>query len=346
MRCIITEPSNWTPRDGDTFVTKEGFIFNTLGYEHPPKTVLAFLKYIPAEYQKLFNVEMLTRTWKYKDKELFRAEKLYTAENYQTFVKTFRENFPHYLYYCHLRQKELISSPISRIERVFVPKERLMALRKVENPDRIQKMALDLIGMVSSESGVDVEDFGVHGSIALDMHSEKSDIDFVVYGSENFRKVESTIDGLVEAGELKYIFGNRLDKARKFKGRYKDKIFMYTATRKPEEITTQYGELRFSSMCHINFKCSISDDSEAIFRPAIYKITDYEALDKESELPKDRLPFCILSNIGCYRNVARKGDRVKAAGTLERIESNKTGEVTYQVVVGTATTEEEYICPP
>jgi len=77
--------------DGDTFVTKDGFIMNTFGYEHPDDRVFAFLKYIPAQYKQLFNVEMLTRTWKFGSSELtnqlFRAEKLYTAKNYQTSSK-------------------------------------------------------------------------------------------------------------------------------------------------------------------------------------------------------------------------------------------------------------------
>jgi predicted nucleotidyltransferase len=307
--------------------------------------VFAFLKYIPSEFQALFNVEMLERTWKFGDKTLFRAEKLYTAENYKSFIETFRKKFPEYIYYCYLRHKELISAPISRIEKVFIPKERLQALIKLEQPDRIQTMALDLVNLLSKESGVCLGDFGIHGSIALNMHSEESDIDFVVLGSSNFRKVEATIDHLVKAGTLRYIFGNRLDKARKFKGKYKDKIWMYTATRKPKEFPPPYGTLRFSAMHPVKFECTVSDDAEALFRPAIYKFTDYKPLDAKSEISPDRIPACILSNIGCYRNVARKGDKIKVSGMLERIESNKTGEVTYQVVVGTATTEDEHICP-
>ncbi len=288
---------------------------------------------------------MLERTWKFGDKKLFRAEKLYTAENYKSFIATFRKKFPEYIYYCYLRHKELISSPISRIEKVFVPKERLQALMALKTPDRIQTMALELVTMISKESGVGLADFGIHGSIALNMHSEESDIDFVVLGSQNYRRVEATLDRLVQAGTLRYIFGNKLDRARKFKGKYKDKIWMYTATRKPGEITTKYGELRFSAMRPVKFECTVGDDSEAIFRPAIYKIAEYKPLNDDSKLPADRLPANIVSNIGCYRNVARTGDRIRVSGMLERIESNKTGEVTYQVVVGTATAEDESICP-
>jgi predicted nucleotidyltransferase len=337
--------TDWVPADGDTFVTKEGFIFNTFGYEHPDDRVFAFLKYIPSEFKALFHVDMLERTWKYGETRLFRAEKLYTAQNYQSFIATFRKNFPDYVYYCYLRHKELISAPLSSIERVYVPKDCLSALTKLEHPDLLQKMALDLISLLSEESGVGMEDFGVHGSIALNMHAPESDIDFVVYGAQNFRKVEATIARLVNAGVLSYIFSNRLDATRRFKGRYLNKTFMFNATRKPEEVKTKYGMFRFSSIDPVRFQCTVSDDSETMFRPATYKISNYTPLDSASELPPDKIPDRVISNIGCYRNVAREGSEIKVSGKLERVEEIRTGDVFYQAVIGTATSEEEYIWP-
>ncbi|XES76177.1 MAG: hypothetical protein ACBZ72_08300 [Candidatus Bathyarchaeia archaeon] len=345
-RCIKTASTeNWIPRDGDTFVTHEGFIFNTLGYEHPGGRVFAFLKYIPAEYQELFHVEMLERTWQFGGKKLFRAEKLYTAKNYQSFIETFRKNFPDYLYLCPFRNKELISAPIRRIAEVFVPRDCLQTILALPSPDSMQALAVELITMLSKESGVRLSHFGMHGSIALNMHSEESDIDFVVYGTGNFRVVEETIERLVNAGTMRYIFGNKLDRARKFKGKYKDKIWMFTAGKLPEEVYEKYGEYRFIPTTPVKFQCVISDDTEAIYRPAIYRLKDYEPADEKSQLPLDQVPGCILSNIGCYRNVARTGDKVKVSGMLEKVESVKTGEATYQVVVGTATSEEEQIWP-
>jgi len=316
-----------------------------MGYEHPKGRVFAFLKYIPAEFQQLFNVEMLERTWKFGDKKLFRAEKLYTAANYQSFMDTFRKNFPEYLYFCPYRSKELISAPISSIDQVFVPKNCLESIRKISNLDRIQTLALELITLLSKESGVSLGHFGMHGSIALNMHSEESDIDFVVYGSGNFRVVEETIDRLAKAGVMRYTFGNKLDRARKFKGKYKDKIWMFTAARLPQEVIDKYGDYRFVPVVPVKFQCIISDDTEAIFRPAIYRLKDYTPADEKSKLPEDQIPDRVLSNIGCYRNVARAGDRIKVSGMLEREESSKTGATTYQVVVGTATSEEEQIWP-
>jgi hypothetical protein len=335
----------WVPMDGDTFVTKDGFILNTFGYEHPDDRVFAFLKYIPAKYNEKFNVEMLERTWKFGCNQLFRAEKLYTAKNYQTFIEAFRKNFSDYLYYDSYRDKELITAPFDRIEQVFVPRDRLVWLQNLPKRDKLQQTALDIINLISKESTVLFTDLGLHGSIALQMHSPESDIDFVVYGTENFRLVEEAIARLVNESKLSYIVGNRIEAARKFQGRYLGKIFMYNATKQPEQVWEKYGAFRYVPLDSVRFQATVRDDTEAIYRPAIYKITNYRPQDNQSEIDLDKVPIQVVSNIGLYRNVARCGTDIKVAGKLERVESTSSKEVFYQVVVGTATSEEEYIWP-
>jgi predicted nucleotidyltransferase len=320
-------------------------MFNVFGYEHPSDRVLAFLKYIPYKLRTLFGVRFLEKSWKYGEMRLFRAEKLYTAKNYQVFLETFRSNFPNYVYFCPFRGKDVISVPLGSIKKVFVPKERLRFLAKLKRTDSLQKMTLELIDLLSSQSGIGMEDFGVHGSVALNMHTSKSDMDIVVYGAQNFRKLEKTIDDLVKAETLAYVFNNRLDVVRRYKGRYSNKIFMYNAVRKPEEINSKYGLFKYMPITSVKFHCKVEDDNEAMFRPAIYRIKDYESVGPLSPLSKDEVPELVVSMIGCYRNVARKGSKIKVSGTLERVENLETGEVYYQVVVGTGTSEEERIWP-
>ena len=335
--------------DGDTFVTKDGFIMNTFGYEHPDERVFAFLKYIPAQYRALFKVEMLARTWRFgtnpMTSQLFRAEKLYTAKNYQTFIEAFRKNFPDYIFYDQTRSKELITSPLEKIEQVFVPKDRLVWLQNLKNPDSIQSLSLKLIDIVSKEASVPKSDLGIHGSIALEMHAPESDIDFVVYGSKNFRLVEQAIQRLVNEAKFTYIAGNRIEAARKFVGKYQSKIWMYNATKKPEEIKNQYGDYTFMPLSQLRFTATVCDDTETMYRPAIYRISNYQPQDAQSEIALEQIPTIVTSNIGCYRNVARAGQQIKVAGTLEKAQNTKDDSVFYQVVVGTATSEEEYIWP-
>ncbi|MDR2707242.1 MAG: nucleotidyltransferase domain-containing protein [Nitrososphaerota archaeon] len=336
---------NWVPMDGDTFVTVDGFIMNTFGYEHPEAQLFAFLKYIPAKYKDMFNVEMLERTWMYNQTELFRAEKLYTAKNYQTFIEAFRKNFPDYLFYDQNRGKEIIAAPLNRIEKIFVPRDKLIWLQNLSERDELQDKALDLIELISKESGVALLDMGLHGSLALNMHAPHSDIDLVVYGTDNFRRVESAIERLVNSSKLTYIIGNRLDAARKFQGRYQGKIYMYNATRQFEEVTVKFGQYKYTPIMSVRFQAVVDSDRETMYRPATYKISGYKPLDSESELSTEKIPIQVVSNIGCYRNIARQGSEIKVSGRLEKVESTVDDQVFYQVVVGTATSEEEYIWP-
>ena len=340
-----TTLKGWVPTDGDTFTTKEGFIFNIFGYEHPADRVFAFLKYIPAELKTLFHIRYLEKTWNFQRQKFLRAENLYTAKNYQVFLETFRRNFPDYVYFCPFRGKGVISTPIGSVKQVFVPRECLYRLTKLETKDSLQKMTLDLVDLLSTESGIRLEDFGLHGSIALNMQTLKSDIDLVVYGAQNFRRLETTINKLVDARALSYKFSNRLDVTRRYKGRYQNKTFMYNAIRKPEEIRSEYGTLKYAPLALAKFDCKIKDDSEAMFRPAIYKIEDYRSADESSAFTKNKIPELVVSMIGCYRNIGRKGDTIRVTGMLERVENLQTGQIFHQAVVGTGVNEEERICP-
>ncbi len=336
---------DWVPRDGETLLTREGYIFYVFGYKHPGNRVFAFLKYIPSNLMSYFPIRFLRQKWKLGKIELARPEKLYTAQNYQRFLGTFRGSFPQYLYFCPYLNKEVLSVPYESIDKVYLPSVCLQKLFRRDMKDGLQEEAVELVSLLSNESQVPLEDFGIHGSVGLNMHSLYSDIDLVVYGSQNFRKLERTVDRLVEEGMLKYVFTKKIDSARKHRGRHKDRRFVYNAVRKSEEITAEYGRFRYMPIKNVTFSCMVVDDSENMFRPAIYQIRDYQPDDSASELTKDQVPTKVLSMIGYYRNVARQGEGIKVSGTLERVENVETGKACYQVVVGTATREKEYIEP-
>jgi predicted nucleotidyltransferase len=120
---------------------------------------------------------------------------------------------------------------------------------------------------------------------------------------------------------------------------------MYNATKKPEQVKEKYGAYRYIPLDPVHFQATVCDDTETMYRPSTYKISNYKPLDEQSELDLDKIPLQVISNIGLYRNVARSGSEIKVAGNLERVESTSSNEVFYQVVVGTATSEEEYIWP-
>jgi len=331
--------------DGDAFLTKENFVFTVIGYEHPKNRYFCFLKYIPAKLKPFFPIRFLKNTWKLREENvtLYRAEKLYTAENYQTLLKVFRENFPEYVYFCPYRKKEVISVPVSSIKRKFSAQECLKKLLAKENRDALENLAVELLKVISDHADVSLEDFGLRGSIALNMHTDTSDIDFAVYGAQNFRSVEEAIERLAKKNMIRYVVSRKIDFHRRFRGKYRDKIFMYNAVRKPEEIHTRYGEYAYTPIKPVSFECRVSDDSESMFRPAIYGIDEYLPLNKESEIEGNMVPKRVISMVGCYRNVARKGQKMRVLGMLERVKKLQSGEIFYQVVVGSGTIANEHI---
>jgi predicted nucleotidyltransferase len=336
---------DWIPRDGETLLTREGFIFYVFGYEHPENRVFAFLKYIPSNLAHHFPIRFLKQKWNLGNIELSRPEKLYTPQNYQKFVETLRKNFPHHLYCCPFRGKEVLSVPLDKLQRVYLPDKCLQAIFQKTDKDAIQKETVELVSLLSENSGVPLQDFGIHGSVGLNMHSEYSDIDLVVYGAENFKKLEAAVNRLADEGMFSHVFTKKIDHARKHRGRYNDRRFVYNAVRKYEEIDAPHGKLRYTPVKNVSFSCEVVDGSENMFRPAVYPIRDYHPDDSASKLSEEQVPAKVSSMIGYYRNVARTGDRIRVSGTLERVENIETGAISYHVVVGTATSEKEYIEP-
>lgn len=341
--CLVTH--DWVPRDGETLLTDDGFIFYVFGYEHPDERVFAFLKYIPSKFAHLFPLRFLKQKWILEGIELSRPQKLYTAKNYQKVVETLKKNFPHYLYCCPFRGKEVLSVPLDKLKKVFHPEDCLQRIFDLKNKDEIQMETVELISLLSERSKVPIKEFGIHGSVGLNMHSEYSDIDLVVYGSDNFKKLEIAVNRLVDEGVFTHVCTKKIDHARKHRGRFNNRRFVYNAVRNVKEIDAPHGKLKYSPIKNVNFCCEVIDDNENMFRPAIYHIKDYQPEDSESELTREQIPDKILSMIGYYRNVARTGDRVNVSGTLERVENVESGKVNFQVVVGTATREREYIEP-
>lgn len=221
----------------------------------------------------------------------------------------------------------------------------LQEIFKKETKDALQNVTVELVSLLSKNSQVPIQDFGIHGSVGLNMHSVYSDIDLVVYGSQNFKKLENAVNRLADEGVFSYVCTKKIDHARKHRGRYNDRRFVYNAVRKYEEIDAKHGKLKYTPVKNVSFSCEVVDDSENMFRPAIYPTRNYQPADSASELSKEQIPARVLSMIGYYRNVARKGDCVKVLGMLEHVENVETGETSYQVVVGTATREKEYIEP-
>ena len=333
----------WTPADGDAFRTKDDFIFYTFGYEHPSDRALAFLKYIPSHLSNLLKIDYLQTRWQLGTVSLLRPRQLYSPHNFQLFMKAFKYRFPDYVYHCPYRAKNVICPTRNSVKRLYTPRQCLKDLLRVKKPGRLQRLAIELVDFLSNASEVAIEHFGVHGSIALGMSTDQSDIDLTVYGHENFRRLEASVNGLVSDGELNHTLFNGAEPSTRSHMLFKGKPFIFNAVRTTNEIVNTYGSFRCKVVSPVSFRCRITADEDAVFRPAIYKISDYEPLNQKSQLEQHNTPKTVVAMIGLHRNIARNGDIIKVHGILEEVEELSSGKTSFQVVVGSGTSENEYI---
>lgn len=331
----------WLLRDGDVILTKKGFIFYTFGYLHPEDHTVGFLKYLPLDYKELFDTKINFLKWKWKldDIVLVRPAELYYGD---TLLSIFRKHFPEYLFFSKVFNKEVVVVPKTEIKTVFVPKIGLSQLISKENPDMLEKEAISVIKLLSKKSEVPLNSFGIHGSILLGTHNEKSDIDIAVYGSANFLKVKDSISTLVsESPKVEYLLETKYDRLRKNRGLYNSRRFVINATRQKEEFLEVYGDKIYVPLSAISFQARITDSTEAVFRPAHYKIKDFINLSSnfQQAIPKE-----VISMIGQYRDIAGIGNRIQGKGVLEEIRDIKTNKITYRIVIGSGRAN-EYIKP-
>jgi len=325
-------------RDGDITVSTDRLIFYTFGYDHPEDKVISFLKYIPARLASRFDIEWMEYRWNFMGEDMVRPRELFSPENHLKLIGSFKKSFPGYLHYSRMLKRWLIAVPKRLIWRVFDPSQCLIELLKKSERDSLEEKAIQLIGKLSSESEVPLAFFGIHGSISLGMHHEGSDIDVAVYGESNFRRVIDAMKRLEVKGEISLVRETFYDERKLNKGIFSHVRFNVNATRTPSEISDR--RLNFEPIAQVEASCKVVNDDEAMFRPAIYKVSEC-AIESGPSFYADRvLEVCVM--IGQFRSLASNGDKMLVRGMLERVRDDN--EEWFRIVVGSGL-RDEYMRP-
>ena len=333
---------NYIVRDGDIILTTDGFIFYAVGYDHPDKKAISYLKYIPKDLESKFSLDFINNTW-YHNKNLYiRPKQLYSPQNFKIILLSFKKYFPDYLFYSKEIQKEIFVVPFNKIKQVFVPTQGLQDLMKKEKRDNLEENALELIEFLSRESGVPLAEFGLHGSLLTGMHSEQSDVDIGVYDQKNYFKVKNTVKRLELEGIFQYLLEIESDKWRFNKCEYIGRKFVFNAIRKLDQVKNTYDLVKYEPIFIIRGEAMISDNSESAYRPAMYEITNFKSLTKKIFLKM--VPTRVVSMIGEYRDIAQSNQKIEFNGLLEKVTDIKTNSQHYRVFIGSEN-EGEYMKP-
>jgi predicted nucleotidyltransferase len=329
--------TNMRTREGDLLENKDNVIFDVKGLVHPPDRVVAFPRYFP------------DKKGKRKRAATFYG-KVYSFSERYAFLK---ERFPHYLVYDKIFDEMLCEVPIQDIEAIYKPTERLQELRASKELDAIENDALGLSTLLKEETKISWSAVGISGSVMVKLHDASSDIDPMVYGTDNCLKVYSVLKNLLKTkkSDIKPYTLKQLRKLFAF--RSKDTIvnfesFVQTEARKVlqgkfcqrdyfirfikdwNETSEEYGDICYENAGYAKVKATIVDDSESIFTPCVYKIENAQVLEGS----QNKVIREIVSFRGRFCEQAKTGESVIAQGKVEHVKDTKRNSEHFRLLLG------------
>lgn len=326
-------------REGDFVETEEGFIFDVKGLVHPQSRVIAYVRYVPDPRGD-------------RVRGGIRYRKLYKLEDRREFL---RKNAPMYLYVDPVFGMEMQEVPLHKITRIYRPNLKVKELLRagMENIDRVERLALDFTRLLSAKSGVSIEHIGISGSVLVGLHGPGSDIDLTVYGKRNGLKVYDALRELMADDprvehygydELLRLYRFRsedtaipfkaflkVEQDKCFQGTYMGRDFFVRFIPDWDEVSERYGDRIYRSIGYCVVKAEVVDDSESLFTPCSYRVSNVEFLSGVKTDPGRVREVCSFRGRFCKQ--AHVGETVRVSGKLEKVES-LDGDVWFRIVVG------------
>jgi predicted nucleotidyltransferase len=324
-------------REGDFIETFESLIFDVKGLIHPPNRIIAFPRYFRDE-----KGERKKRGQSYS--------KVYSLSKRH---KLLADSYPQYLNYNPIFDETLCEVSVDAIEKHYKPAERLRELRSSNSLDKLENLAVQLVKRVKETANIPWNAIGISGSVMVGLHTPRSDVDPIVYGSENCRKVYSTLKNLLSDRHGPFKPYTRKGLKSLFDFRSKDTIMNYedfvrTESRKAlqgkflqtdyfirfvkdwSEVDENYGDIHYVNVGQARVKATVVDDSESIFTPCVYRVSNVRVL----EGPQTESVEEIASFRGRFCDQAKIGEVVIAQGKVEHILDARQDREYFRLLLG------------
>ena len=256
--------------------------------------------------------------------------------------KLLKNYYPHYLYHSALYDVSLHGIPVQDINQHIKASQAFEDIQNLKTPDHLQGLVIK-VSDYFIHHGVNRNNIGITGSLALGLHGISSDIDFVIYGRNEFHKARTLVRQAIADGKLnqlneslwldayqrrqpelsyqEYLF----HESRKFNKfsieNYKVDISMVLP--RPEQIRDEgnYRKIRSATIL-----TRVIDDQYSYDLPARY-LVDHDEIHE------------ILCYTVTYAGQAHKGEIIEAKGKVEVNESGKK-----RLIIGTSReANDEYI---
>lgn len=322
--------------EGYYLETTDHLLLAVKGLVHPPERVIAYLRYIPDA-----SGERERRGLRYRRVYHFTEQR-----------RLLRGRYPHYRFFDPVFGTFLQGVPHQRIKRIYDPCLKLRELRNRGGLDAVEEQAFAFASLLREEARIPWEGIGISGSIMIELHTPNSDIDLVVYGTQNCRAVHEVLRTLLENPQsgvsrldwkgLEELYAFRVknthlsfqdfarhERRKVIQGKYRERDYFIRFIKAPEEVKEEYGDKRYSSVGRAKIKAIVTSDEGAIFTPCIYKIGDVQII--EGYAVHDLTE--VISYRGRFCEQARTDDTILAYGKVERV-SERGGVSHHRLLIG------------
>jgi len=324
-------------REGDLIKTKSNVIFDVKGTLHPIDKIIAFPRFIPQQ----------EGTRKGKDANYGKVYSLGDRFKY------LQENHPDLIVFDPVFGETLCEVPTEQIAEHYQPTEKLASLRTSKHLTALENKALQLATALKEKADIPWSNIGISGSIMAGLTTEKSDIDPLVYGSENCKKAYIALQNFLQDAnsqfkpytkqELQTLFDFRskdthmsfedfvsIESRKAFQGMFMGTDFFVRFVKDYDEIGEQYGDVCYKNSGYGKIVANIVDDIDALFTPCTYKLRDVQVVDG----PKLEPITEISSFRGRFCQQATVGETIEAQGKIELVTDNKSKTEHYRLILG------------
>ncbi len=266
-------------REGDLIRTADNVIFDVKGLVHPPDKVIAFPRYIPStEGTRGHPGEMYNKVYNLAERFLYLQKKT-----------------PWLLVGDPVFGEKLCEVPIEAIKKHYDPVKKLQALRSARKQQPLERKAVMLAEELKEAANIPWSGIGISGSIMAGLFTLQSDIDPLVYGVENSRKAYAALQDLLKTQnsrfkaysreELKTLFEfrskdtamsfedfERVESRKAFQGKYDGTDYFVRFVKDWKDTEERYGDFVYENAGYAKITATVTDDSEALFTPCVYKL--------------------------------------------------------------------------
>ncbi len=341
------------PLDKDLFFARGGDLYQVITNVHPAERVVALRKYY-YHSQKPQGVFI----WQSAQYPGFycRSIPAYSAQDAtKHIVKS------HYSQMSKVFGVPMIEVPWSEIQTYIYPEQGLQEWLGNKQATEWGKDVTDIVTQFKLQLNIDEKSMGITGSLLWGAQHDASDIDLVIYGSENaLRFIKDAPKLLKESSSIhrpppEFIkrYANTLTKKTGLNPEltqqyitkklyylyYKNKFLSVGFVPDPGEVSRKYETYSFCTMMPIKVKARILDDRLGYFYPGEYKIKA-EEIAIPGTTSDSSLHIDVVKNLTTLLLMEREisgyyfpGDEVEIRGLLQVV--NDGSQKYYQVIIGT-----------